>query len=103
MVKRYKIGGETQLKGMRLMEGSDVKRVTELLKGFLEKFDLAPVYEEDEVEHWFLHKGDDETRVIWTYVVEVPSQLCQKLILGSIDQGDYGFHFVLFSSIYSVE
>jgi glycylpeptide N-tetradecanoyltransferase len=71
MVKRYKVGGETQLKGMRLMEGRDVKRVTELLKGFLAKFDLAPVYEEEEVEHWFLHKGDDKTRVIWTYVVEV--------------------------------
>lgn len=103
MVKRYKVGGETQLKGMRLMEGRDVKRVTELLKDFLAKFDLAPVYEEDEVEHWFLHKGDDKTRVIWTYVVEVPIPLCQKLILGSIDQRDYGFHFVLFSSIYCVE
>jgi glycylpeptide N-tetradecanoyltransferase len=71
MVKKNKLGDTTQLEGLRLMQGRDVAGVTGLLKEYLSKFDLAPVYSEEEVEHWFLHKGDEDTRVIWTYVVEV--------------------------------
>lgn len=74
MIKRNKLPEMTKTEGLRLMEERDVKSVAGLLKQYLEKFDLAPVYSEEEVHHWFLHKGDDETRVIWTYVVEVSPQ-----------------------------
>jgi len=53
------------------MEEKDVPAVTKLLKSYLDGFDLVPVYTEEEVKHWFLHKGDEQIRVIWTYVVEV--------------------------------
>ena len=71
MVMRNKLPDSTSLLGIRLMEEKDVNSVTTLLGTYLGKFDLAPVYTAEEVRHWFLHKGDEETRVIWTYVVEV--------------------------------
>jgi len=71
MVKRNRLPEATHLPGMRLMEEKDVKVVCKLLRTYLGKFDLAPIYSEVEVRHWFLHKGDDETRVVWAYVVEV--------------------------------
>jgi hypothetical protein len=71
MIKRNQLPDTTQLKGLRMMETEDVKPLTDLLKQYLSKFDLAPIYSEEEVRHWFLHTGDDKTRVIWTYVVEV--------------------------------
>ena len=69
MVLRNQLRAETELTGLRLMEANDVEQVTTLLQQYLAKFDLAPVYSEEEVRHWFLHHGDE--RVIWTYVVEV--------------------------------
>lgn len=71
MIMRNQLAETTQMEGIRLMEATDIKAVTGLLKKYLAKFDLAPVYSEEEVRHWFLHSGDDETRVIWAYVVEV--------------------------------
>jgi len=73
MVKRNRLPESTSLPGIRLMEEKDVESVTALLGTYLGKFDLAPVYTVDEVRHWFLHTGDEETRVIWTYVIEVLS------------------------------
>jgi len=71
MVMRNRLPEATHLPGMRLMEEKDVKVVSKLLRTYLEKFDLAPIYSELEVRHWFLHKGDDGARVVWAYVVEV--------------------------------
>jgi len=72
------------------MEEKDVKVVCKLLQTYLQKFDLAPIYSEEEVRHWFLHKGDDLTRVIWAYVVEVPSlNLHHTYGIGSIQQRDH--------------
>ena len=71
MVMRNKLPDSTRLSGIRLMEEKDVNSVTALMGTYLAKFDLAPVYTADEVRHWLLQKGDEETRVIWTYVIEV--------------------------------
>jgi glycylpeptide N-tetradecanoyltransferase len=71
MVMRNRLPKNTFLPGIRLMEEADVKAVTTLLKNYLDHFDLAPEYTEDEVRHWLLHRGDDANRVIWAYVVEV--------------------------------
>ena len=71
MMLRNKLPDSARLSGIRLMEEKDVNSVTALLGTYLGKFDLAPVYTVDEVSHWFLHKGDEENRVIWTYVIDV--------------------------------
>ena len=73
MLRRYKLPDSPHLPGLRQMEKTDVKPVTALLKSYLDKFDLAPVYSEEDVRHWFLSKEDESNRVIWTYVIEVPS------------------------------
>lgn len=73
MVLRNRVPDVAKVRGVRLMEEKDVPAVTGLLRLYLQKFDLAPQYSEEEVRHWFLHKGEDQTdRVIWTYVVQVP-------------------------------
>lgn len=73
MVLRNRLPDSPRLQGVRLMEKGDVAALTMLLKTYSKKFDLAPVYSEEEIRHWFLHDGDDESKVIWTYVVEVCS------------------------------
>lgn len=52
------------------MEKKDVAPVQDLLDRYLKRFNLSPVFDKKEVEHWFIHKGDGE-RVIWSYVIEV--------------------------------
>ena len=56
------------------MQKKDIDAIQDLLKRYLERFDLAPEWDKSEVDHWLLH---DETstseQVIWTYVVEDPS------------------------------
>ena len=75
MVLRNKLPDSTKLEGIRMMEEGDVRSVTVLLGRYLARFDLAPVYREAEVRHWLHHNGDEESRVIWTYVVEVPAPM----------------------------
>ncbi|KAF8456738.1 acyl-CoA N-acyltransferase [Kalaharituber pfeilii] len=71
-VRKYRLPDRTSTPGLREMETKDVKQVHALLDKYLMRFDIAPVYTEEEIEYWFLHKGDGE-RVIWAYVVEDPS------------------------------
>lgn len=54
------------------MKKADIKAVTELLQKFLAKYDMAPVYNAQEIEHWMYHTDKPgQDRVVWTYVVEV--------------------------------
>ena len=54
------------------MEAKDVDAVLDLLKRYLAKFEMAPVFTREEVVHWLLHKKDGpEEQVIWSYVIEV--------------------------------
>lgn len=69
-VMKYKLPDHTATKGLRPMEERDVDAVLELLKAYLAKFDMAPIYTREEVVHWLLHKGNGE-QVVWSYVVEV--------------------------------
>src|SRR5258708_7090218 len=43
-VMKYKLPDHTSTKGLRAMEVSDVDAVLALLKSYLEKFDMAPMY-----------------------------------------------------------
>ena len=56
------------------MQRKDLDDVLSLLERYSKRFDMAPIFNREEVEHWLLH--DDKTtveQVIWTYVVEDPS------------------------------
>ncbi|EGX43610.1 glycylpeptide N-tetradecanoyltransferase [Orbilia oligospora] len=73
-ITKYALPSETKIPGLRLMQKKDIPEVKVLLDNYLARFEMAPIFSEEELEHWFLHKGEekDEDRVIWTYVVEDP-------------------------------
>lgn len=60
--------------GLRPMQQKDIDAVHLLLERFLKRFDLAPEFDREEIEHWLLHnEKNSPEQVIWTYVVEDPS------------------------------
>lgn len=70
---KFRLPSRTSIKGLREMEPRDLNATHNLLKRYLEKFDMAPEFDINEAEHWLLHKeaSDSEERVVYTYVVEV--------------------------------
>jgi len=50
------------------MEKKDVPEVHKLLGRYLKRFDIAPVFTEEETYYWLV----DKDGVVWPYVVEVP-------------------------------
>ena len=54
------------------MQAKDVSAVGELLKRYLDRFQMAPEFSEDEIKHWMLHDQASAEQVIWSYVVEDP-------------------------------
>lgn len=67
LVKLYKLKAETSTPGLRLIEERDVAQVKQLLNRYLNGFEFAPNFEEEDVRHWFLSRPG----VVWGYVVEV--------------------------------
>jgi len=68
-VKLYRVAEKTALVGLRAMEEKDVPSVAKLLHQYLAKFDVAPLFTEEEVKHFFMpRKG-----VMNSYVVEDPT------------------------------
>lgn len=65
-IKLYKLPDAPLTPGIRPMEKRDVPAVTRLLSNYLSKFQLAPVMNEAEVEHWVVM----QEKVIYSYVVE---------------------------------
>lgn len=59
---------QTKTSGLRKMTQSDVGEVTELLRGYLEKFKVATYLTREEVLHWMVPKKD----LVCTYVVQSP-------------------------------
>ena len=74
-IAKYQLPTRTSTAGLRPMQLKDVNAVHELLNRYLEKFDLAPVFDVRETEHWLLNKVAKQEQVIWTYVVEVRSDI----------------------------
>jgi glycylpeptide N-tetradecanoyltransferase len=71
-VRKYALPDHTDIKGLRPMEAQDIDAVLDLLKRYLAKFDMAPVFTREEVGHWLLHKKvASGEQVIWSFVVEV--------------------------------
>ncbi|CBH16561.1 N-myristoyl transferase, putative [Trypanosoma brucei gambiense DAL972] len=68
MERLYRLPDKTKTRGLRLMEPADVPQVTQLLLKRLASFDVAPVFNEEEVAHYFLPREG----VVFSYVVESP-------------------------------
>ncbi|KAK4154243.1 acyl-CoA N-acyltransferase [Chaetomidium leptoderma] len=69
--RKFNVPENTSTRGLREMEAKDLDAVHDLLERYLKRFDLTPVWDKTEVEHWLLHKKDAPgERVIWAYVVE---------------------------------
>jgi glycylpeptide N-tetradecanoyltransferase len=77
------------------MEERDVSAVTELYRRYMERFDMVPLLEEEDVRHQFLSGrgiGEREAstgrrpgQVVWTYVVEVNSFITSLCLLSVTD------------------
>uniref|UniRef100_A0A673AVH4 Glycylpeptide N-tetradecanoyltransferase n=1 Tax=Sphaeramia orbicularis TaxID=375764 RepID=A0A673AVH4_9TELE len=65
-MKLYRLPDSTKTPGLRPMEKRDISQVTELLRKYLKRFQLAPSMGEEEVAHWF----SPQDNIIDTYVVE---------------------------------
>jgi len=72
-VAKFKLPDHTSVQRLRAMEEKDVGQVKGLLVRYMEKMQLAQVFEEEEVKHWFVDKEKDvnsDHKVVWSYVVE---------------------------------
>ncbi len=64
------------------MEERDLKAVQNLLDRYLAKFDIAPVFDTEELNHWLIGDEKAKEKVVWTYVVEVriPPELLSSVV-----------------------
>ncbi|KAK4184493.1 putative glycylpeptide N-tetradecanoyltransferase [Podospora australis] len=68
---RYRVAANTSTRGLRELESRDIEAVHNLLDRYLKRYDLTPVWNKEEFEHWMLHKKDAPgQQVIWSYVIE---------------------------------
>jgi hypothetical protein len=54
------------------MQDKDVDVTVDLLKRYLERMDMAQVFNKTEFEHWMAPKEKPKEQVVWSYVVEDP-------------------------------
>ncbi|KAK6074112.1 hypothetical protein SCUP234_08439 [Seiridium cupressi] len=72
-VRKYQVPENTKTKGLREMQEKDVDAVHDLLKRYVQRYELFPDWNKEDVRHWLLHKKAKEQleeQVIWTFVVE---------------------------------
>lgn len=63
----------TSTPGLRQMRVDDIDAVLDLLERYEKRFAMNQVFTRDEVEHWLVHRENDEQeQVVWSYVVEDP-------------------------------
>eukprot|EP01087_Luapelamoeba_hula_P014795 TRINITY_DN4388_c0_g1_i1.p1 TRINITY_DN4388_c0_g1~~TRINITY_DN4388_c0_g1_i1.p1 ORF type:complete len:407 (-),score=58.27 TRINITY_DN4388_c0_g1_i1:51-1271(-) len=67
-VKLYRVDGRPHIPGLRAAKPEDVPQMAVLLREFLATRQLYPVFDDEEVAHWFLPRHD----IINTFVVENP-------------------------------
>ncbi|KAK6907909.1 glycylpeptide N-tetradecanoyltransferase [Kwoniella mangroviensis CBS 8886] len=81
LVKSYSVPPHPRIPGFREMTETDVPQVGDLLRRYLNRFDIAQTFGKDEeVSHWFLSGQGKEDKdgkrveqVVWSYVVEDPT------------------------------
>nr|CAG4643173.1 EOG090X055U [Ilyocryptus agilis] len=52
-LKLYRLPEETKTAGFRTLEPKDIEQAYRLLNEYLNKFDLTPVFDEEDFRHWF--------------------------------------------------
>ena len=67
-IKLYRLPDAPKTPGFRKMVDADCPKAFKLLNDYLKKFDLSPMFTEDEFRHWFLPRDN----VIDSFVVEQP-------------------------------
>ncbi len=70
-VKLYKLPDHIKTLGFRKLQSKDIKKVQQLLANYLNRFDLSPTFDYEEMVHWFTPRDN----VIDSFVVEVISHL----------------------------
>lgn len=65
-LKLYKLPDSPKTPGFRKLEPQDCDKVCKLLNEYLMKFDLAPIFSEEEFKHWFI----PQVGIIDSYVIE---------------------------------
>ena len=88
MIKANEIPKTASLEGWREMEERDVEAVGKLCRAYLSRFNLAPVYSDEEIRHTFITsrgqgnfidgKPYRNKQVVWSYVVEVSGCFISK-------------------------
>uniref|UniRef100_A0A2M3ZGY0 Glycylpeptide N-tetradecanoyltransferase n=1 Tax=Anopheles braziliensis TaxID=58242 RepID=A0A2M3ZGY0_9DIPT len=68
-IKLYKLPDEPKTPGFRKLRETDLPAVHRLLKQYLERFNLTPVFDEAEMRHWFL----PQEGIIDCFVVQDPA------------------------------
>lgn len=72
-ITKYHLPNQTKTKGLREMRHEDIDQVHDLLTRYLARFEMAPIYDKEEIEHWLMFTDQPaKERVIWTYVIEDP-------------------------------
>ena len=79
LIKANLVPDKTSLPGLREIKAADAKAVAKLLTSYMARFDIAPIFSEEDVLHNFvsgLGRGEStkfrrEGQVTWSYVVEV--------------------------------
>ncbi|CAJ0950847.1 unnamed protein product, partial [Mesorhabditis belari] len=79
-IKLYKLPDDTKSTGLRVMEKKDIEGAHKLLNCHLEKYNLAPVFDQKEFEHIFLPRDD----VIYSYVLEEKGQITDMISFYSL-------------------
>ena len=83
LVKRYRIDEETNFP-FEPMTDADVPEVTKMLAEYLSGFEMAPVFDEDEVKHWFTPREgvvnayvlrENGKAIAFTSFYELPSKI----------------------------
>ncbi|KAH9520312.1 Glycylpeptide N-tetradecanoyltransferase 2 [Bulinus truncatus] len=70
-LKLYKLPDTPRTPGFRKLTPSDVPEAYQLLKKFMHRYDLAPLFTEEEFRHWFIPRDG----IINSYVVESKGKL----------------------------
>lgn len=65
-IKKYTLPSEPTVPGLKPMEMKHTEQVKVMLNDYLARFDLAPVFSVEEVQHWLLTRED----VVYSFVVE---------------------------------
>lgn len=65
-IKLYKLPDTPKTPGFRKLTEADCPQTFKLVHEYLQKFDLSPVYTEEEFKHWFLPRDD----IVDSFVVE---------------------------------